>query len=108
MDDALKEISQVVLHWSGGTNIGSCLKTFNDEFAPAMVKRQSVVIIISDGWDRGDTELLQAQTITLKRSCHTIIWLNPLLGSPNYKPLTKGIKAVLPHPVSFPASSQLE
>jgi len=97
IDEALKEISKVVLHWSGGTNIGSCLQAFNNEFAPIMLNKKTVVMIISDGWDRGDAELLESEMMILKRNCHKIIWLNPLLGSPNYQPLCRGIKAVLPY-----------
>ena len=97
LDEALKEISKYVLHWSGGTKIGSCLQTFNKEFAPTVLSKKSVVMIISDGWDRGDTDLLACEIKKLKENCHKIIWLNPLLGSPNYQPLCKGIQAALPH-----------
>lgn len=97
MGDALNEISKNVLHWSGGTKIGSCLQTFNNEFAPSMLSKKSVVMIISDGWDTGDTELLESEIKRLERNCHKIIWLNPLLGSRDYQPLCRGIQAVLPH-----------
>jgi len=85
------------LGWSGGTNIGSSLYTFNREFAPALVTHRTVIVIISDGWDRGDTDLLEQEMRNLKRRCHKIIWLNPLLAMENYEPLCKGMQAALPH-----------
>lgn len=97
VNEALTEISRVVLHWSGGTTIGSCLKTFNDEFAPGMLNKRTVVMIISDGWDRDNSNLLEYQMMRLKRNCRKIIWLNPLLGSPGYQPLCRGMKAALPY-----------
>ena len=57
----------------------------------------AVVLIISDGWDRGNVELLKREMARLKRNCHRLIWLNPLLSAPEYKPLTRGIQAALPH-----------
>ena len=56
-----------------------------------------MVLLISDGWDRGDVDLLQVEMARLQRSCHRLIWLNPLLGSPQYEPLTRGIQAALPY-----------
>ena len=107
MDDALNKISNSVLHWSGGTKIGSCLNAFNNEFGPTMLSRKSVVMIMSDGWDTGDIGLLESEIIKLKSNCHKIIWLNPLLGSPDYQPLCRGIKAVLPHLSHFLAFHNL-
>ncbi len=101
IDEALKEVSKIALHWSGGTKIGLCLKSFNDEFAPFVLDNKAIPIIISDGWDRGDTELLEREIKTLKRNCGRIIWLNPLLSSPDYQPLCKGIECVLPHITHF-------
>ncbi|MDY6972341.1 MAG: VWA domain-containing protein [Thermodesulfobacteriota bacterium] len=97
MGDALNEIAKNVLHWSGGTKIGSCLQAFNNEYAPTMLNGKSVVVIISDGWDTGNTGLLETEIKKLKEHCHKIIWLNPLLGSPDYQPLCRGIQAVMPH-----------
>jgi uncharacterized protein with von Willebrand factor type A (vWA) domain len=94
---ALVRISSRVFGWSGGTNIGSSLYTFNREFAPTLVTHRTVIVIISDGWDRGDTGLLEQEMRNLKRRCHKIIWLNPLLASENYEPLCKGMQAALPH-----------
>jgi len=97
LDAALRAISETVRHWSGGTNIGTCLQAFNNDFAPSVLNNKSVVIIISDGWDRGDTALLEKEIKRLKYLCREIIWLNPLLSSPNYEPLCKGIKTVQPY-----------
>jgi uncharacterized protein with von Willebrand factor type A (vWA) domain len=94
---ALTRISQTVLGWSGGTNIGGSLEKFNREFAPSLVTHRTVMVIISDGWDRGDVGLLERELRSLKRRCHKIIWLNPLLASENYEPLCKGMQAALPY-----------
>jgi uncharacterized protein with von Willebrand factor type A (vWA) domain len=94
---ALEKISGSILGWSGGTNIGRSLHTFNRHFAPSMVTHRTVVVIISDGWDRGDVSLLEREMQDLKRRCKKIIWLNPLLASDNYEPLCKGMQAALPY-----------
>ena len=95
--NALEKISSSILGWSGGTNIGRSLRTFNRNFAPSMVTHRTVVVIISDGWDRGDVSLLEREMVDLKRRAKKIIWLNPLLASDNYEPLCKGMQAALPY-----------
>jgi len=95
--NALEKISGSILGWSRGTNIGRSLQTFNRDFAPSMVTHRTVVVVISDGWDRGDVSLLERQMQDLKRRAKKIIWLNPLLASDNYEPLCKGMQAVLPY-----------
>jgi uncharacterized protein len=95
--NALEKISGSILGWSGGTNIGRSLQTFNRDFAPSMVTHRTVVVVISDGWDRGDVSLLERQMQDLKRRAKKIIWLNPLLASDNYEPLCKGMQAALPY-----------
>ncbi|MFQ5917411.1 MAG: VWA domain-containing protein [Candidatus Binatia bacterium] len=95
--NALERISNSVLGWSGGTNIGRSLFTFNREYAPRLVTHRTVVVLISDGWDRGDVGLLEREMRELKRRCQKIIWLNPLLASENYQPLCKGMQAALPY-----------
>jgi uncharacterized protein with von Willebrand factor type A (vWA) domain len=97
ISNALEKISGSILGWSGGTNIGRSLHTFNRNFAPSMVTHRTVVVIISDGWDRGDVSLLEREMQDLKRRCKKIIWLNPLLASDNYEPLCKGMQAALPY-----------
>ena len=95
--NALEKISGSILGWSGGTNIGRSLHTFNRNFAPSLVTHRTVVVIISDGWDRGDVSLLEREMQDIKRRCKKIIWLNPLLASENYEPLCKGMQAALPY-----------
>jgi uncharacterized protein with von Willebrand factor type A (vWA) domain len=94
---ALDLIAETVRDWSGGTKIGACLKVFNDTMAPRMVTSRTLVIVISDGWDTGDTAVLDAEMARLKARAMRLIWLNPLLGSPNYQPLCKGMHTALPY-----------
>ena len=82
--------------WSGGTLIGPSLAAFNSEWS-AVVDKRTVVIILSDGWDTGEPEELAAALTRLKRRAGKLVWLNPLLGSPGYQPLTRGMQAALPH-----------
>ena len=96
IDQSIDEVSKAVPDWAGGTRIGDAIKSFNYEWLRRVLRGQAVVLIISDGWDRGDPELLARETSRLQRSCHRLIWLNPLLGSPTYQPLTQGMKAALP------------
>ena len=97
LDLALNNVGQLVHDWAGGTRIGESLKTFNFEWGRRVLSRGAVVLIISDGWDRGDVALLEREMARLKRNCHRLIWLNPLLGTPDYEPLTRGIQAAVPH-----------
>ena len=82
--------------FGGGTRIGDALRTFNLEWARRVRGQGPIVLLISDGWDRGEPEVLRAEMARLQRSCHRLIWLNPLLGSPDYLPLTRGMQAALP------------
>lgn len=97
LDRALREVSRVVPDWSGGTRIGEALRTFNFEWGRRVLGRGALVLVISDGWDCGDVELLRDEIARLQRSSRRLIWLNPLLGSPQYEPLTRGIQAALPY-----------
>jgi uncharacterized protein with von Willebrand factor type A (vWA) domain len=97
ISNALEKISGSIVGWSGGTNIGRSLHTFNQNFAPSLVTHRTVVVIISDGWDRGDVSLLEREMQAVKRRCKKLIWLNPLLASENYEPLCKGMQAALPY-----------
>jgi uncharacterized protein with von Willebrand factor type A (vWA) domain len=97
LDLALKNVGTVVNDWASGTRIGESLKYFNFEWGRRVLGRGAAVIIISDGWDRGDVELMKREMARLKRNCHRLIWLNPLIGSKDYEPLTRGIQAALPH-----------
>ena len=97
IDQAIDQVSKAVPDWAGGTRIGDAVKTFNYQWLRRVIKGQAVVLIISDGWDRGEPELLAKEASRLQRSCHRLVWLNPLLGSPSYQPLTQGMKAALPY-----------
>jgi uncharacterized protein with von Willebrand factor type A (vWA) domain len=96
VDQALQEAVSSVVDWGGGTRIGESFKRFNYVWARRVLGRGSVVAILSDAWDRGDVDLLERETARLRRSCDRLLWLNPLLGSPGYQPLTRGIRRVLP------------
>jgi hypothetical protein len=101
VDRALDGVSGLVQDWSGGTRIGESLKTFNYQWSRRVLGRGAVAIVISDGWDRGDIDLLGREAARLQRSTHRLIWLNPLLGAANYQPLALGMRAVLPHVDDF-------
>jgi uncharacterized protein len=101
IDVAIDEATAVVHDWSGGTRIGDAIRSFNYDWARRVLGQGAVVLIISDGWDRGDPGALAHEMDRLHRSCHRLIWLNPLLGSPDYEPLTRGIQAALPHVDDF-------
>ena len=108
VDDAVRDVSKSVQDWSGGTRIGDALHTFNYHWARRVLGRGSVVLIISDGWDRGEPETLKNAMDRLQHSCHRLIWLNPLLGSPDYRPLTIGMKTALPFIDDFLPSHNLD
>ena len=101
IDQAVNEVARAVPDWAGGTRIGEAIKAFNYNWARRTLGSGPVVLVISDGWDRGEPELLSREMSRLQRSCHRLIWLNPLLGSPNYQPLTQGIQAALPYVDDF-------
>ncbi len=86
---------QDVRDWSGGTRIGESLAEFNREWG-RLVDRRTIVIVLSDGWDTGDPEVLATELLRIKRRAGRVIWLNPLLGNPSYEPLTRGMAAALP------------
>ena len=97
VDSAVEEVARAVPDWAGGTRIGETLKQFNFRWARRVLGWGAVVLIISDGWDRGEPDLLSREMARLQRSCHRLIWLNPLLGSPDYQPLTRGMQAAIPY-----------
>jgi len=108
VDYALEKMSREVLDWSGGTRIGASLKQFNYHWSRRVLGRGAVAIIISDGWDRGDLELLEREISRLHRSVARLIWFNPLLGAADYQPLVRGIQTVLPHVDDFLPLHNLE
>jgi hypothetical protein len=104
--EALAALSKRVLDWSGGTKIGHCLHIFNELYAKALPAASAVVILVSDGWDRGEPELLDLEMKKLKRRARRVIWMNPLLASPEYRPLCQGMRIALPYVDHFlPAST---
>lgn len=97
VDIALKTAVARIADWGGGTRIGESLKLFNFEWSRRLLGRGAWVIVLSDGWDRGERGLLEHEMARLRRSSSRVIWLNPLLGSAGYEPISGGIRAVLPH-----------
>ena len=97
VDAAIEHVVKSVDDWSGGTRIGEAIKDFNFRWARRVLRSGATVVMISDGWDRGDPKLLSKEMARLQRSCRRLIWLNPLLGAPGYQPLTQGIRAALPY-----------
>jgi len=108
MDLALTEIGRSVHDFSGGTRIGQALAEFNRRWARRVLGHGAIVIIVSDGWDRGDPELLASELSRLRRMSHRLIWLNPLLGSDGYEPITRGMAAALPHTDDFLAAHNVQ
>jgi len=88
-------VARHVPDWGGGTRIGDAVRTFNIQWARRVVSRGAIVLLISDGWDRGDPDMLGREMARLQRSCRRLIWLNPLLGAHGYQPLTRGMQAAL-------------
>lgn len=95
-DLAIHRVAETVTDWSGGTRIGESLRTFNLRWARRVLRSSGVVIVVSDGWDRGDPALVGEEVARLQRSCHRLIWLNPLAGVDGYEPLAAGMAAAYP------------
>lgn len=93
---ALDRLAREVEGWSGGTRIGECLAEFEERWG-GLVDRRTVLVILSDGWDTGEPGVLEGAMRRLHRRAGKVVWLNPLLGSPDYRPETRGMKAALPH-----------
>jgi uncharacterized protein with von Willebrand factor type A (vWA) domain len=92
----LARVSEVVSDWSGGTRIGDSLRVFNATWARRVLRSSGVVLIVSDGWDRGDPALVRREMARLQRSCHRLIWIDPLAGPDVYQPLAGGMTAAYP------------
>jgi uncharacterized protein with von Willebrand factor type A (vWA) domain len=108
VDDAIAHVTRNVQDWSGGTRIGDSLRTFNRQWLRRVLGRGAVVLIISDGWDRGDVTVLAEEMARLHRNCHRLIWLNPLLGHEDYRPVTAGMRAALPYIDAFLPANNLD
>jgi uncharacterized protein with von Willebrand factor type A (vWA) domain len=96
-DGAIAAAARRVVDWSGGTRLGDGLKAFNDAWLP----RGATVVILSDGWDRGDPDRLAEEMARLSRVAHRVVWVNPLKGSPGYEPRARGMAAALPYVDDF-------
>ena len=101
VEEALQEVSRQVTDWSGGTRIGESLRTFNRQWSRRVVRRGAIVIIVSDGWERGEVAVLKREMRYLQHRCYRLIWLNPLLGNKSYEPLVEGMAAALPFTDDF-------
>lgn len=104
-DAALRAITPEVADWAGGTRLGEVVGAFNDRWGIRGMARGSVVVVLSDGWDRGEAEVLSEQMARLHRVTHRLIWVNPLKATPGYAPLASGMAAALPHVDTFVAGN---
>ena len=98
---AVTRVVRSLQDWGGGTRIGEALRTFNTTWARRVMRHAPVVLVVSDGWDRGDPDLLDRELARLRRSCSRLVWLNPLLGASGYEPLTRGMQVALRHVDDF-------
>ncbi|HEV8544966.1 MAG TPA: VWA domain-containing protein [Candidatus Limnocylindrales bacterium] len=96
-DRALARVAEAVNDWAGGTRIGESFREFNLRWARRTLRTSGIVIVVSDGWDRGDPMLVATETARLRRNCHRLVWLNPLAGTPGYEPLAGGMRAAYPY-----------
>jgi uncharacterized protein len=104
---ALDRIAREVPDWSGGTRIGESLKVFNRDWAMRLVNKHTIVLIMSDGLDTGDATVLEDEMEQIQRRAARVIWLNPLLGNEDYRPLARGMSAALPHVNLFASAHNL-
>jgi uncharacterized protein len=108
LTEALRRLSERAMGWSGGTRIGESLRQFNQLYGRKLLSRDTTFIILSDGWDTGEPEVLAAELRAARRRARRIIWLNPLLGLKDYQPITRGMAAALPHVDVFAPAYNLE
>lgn len=107
-DRAFADLSRAVADWEGGTRIGDSLKALLDGWSQRSALRGAVVVLCSDGLERGDPDVLRAQMARLRRLAHRVVWANPLKGSPRYEPLARGMAAALPSVDVFLSGHNLE
>jgi uncharacterized protein len=100
-DEALRRVAGSVIDWSGGTRIGDSLRELNRRWVRRTVRSGAVVLLVSDGWERGDPDLLAREMERLQRSCHRLIWLDPLASRVGFEPVTLGLRAALPYVDDF-------
>ena len=97
IDRAVSDAAREVMDWSGGTRIGESLRAFNHDWSRRVLRRGAILLIVSDGWERGDAALLKKEMRYLQKRCHRLIWLNPHQGRTGYEPLVEGMAAALPY-----------
>jgi uncharacterized protein with von Willebrand factor type A (vWA) domain len=107
-DTAMRAATQRVADWSGGTRLGEGLTQFNDRWGQRGMARGAIVVILSDGWDRGEPDLLAEQMQRLQRVAHRVVWVNPLKVTPGYAPLARGMAAALPYVDAFVEGHSIE
>jgi len=107
-EKVFSRIAQEVPDWSGGTRIGFSLHQFNEIHGRRLANRRTVLVVLSDGWDLGAKDLLKREMAELSRKCHSVIWLNPLAGDPDYEPLCRGMNTALPYVDHFMAADSLQ
>jgi uncharacterized protein with von Willebrand factor type A (vWA) domain len=105
---ALRAVSAAVPDWSGGTRLGVLMRSFLDIWGQRGLARGAIVVVLSDGWERGDPQLLGEQMARLHRLAHRVLWANPLRARPGYEPLAAGMAAALPHVDEFVAGHSIE
>jgi uncharacterized protein with von Willebrand factor type A (vWA) domain len=106
-DRALARGADSVTDWAGGTRIGESFHEFNVRWARRTLRSSGVVIVVSDGWDRGDPALVAVESARLRRNCHRLVWLNPLAGTAGYQPLAAGMRAAFPYIDDFLAAGTI-
>ncbi|CAN5555889.1 hypothetical protein BH20ACT23_BH20ACT23_25410 [soil metagenome] len=107
-DRALADVARRVRDWEGGTRIGESLKTLTDLYSQAAALKGAVVVLCSDGLERGDPLLLSSQMSRIHRIAHELVWVNPLKGTSDYEPLARGMAAALPHVDRFLSGHNLK
>lgn len=107
-DEALRRAATRVVDYGGGTRLGDGMRAFNDEWGQRGMARGAIVVVLSDGWDRGEPEVLAEQMERLHRAAHKVIWVNPLKVTPGYAPLARGMAAALPHVDAFVEGHSIE
>jgi uncharacterized protein with von Willebrand factor type A (vWA) domain len=106
-ESALEKCTEAVTDWGSGTRIGASLKEFNDVYGKRALSRGAVVVIVSDGWERQDPELVGREMARLARAAYAVVWVNPLKGNPEYQPLAGGMRAALPYVDRFVSGHNL-
>lgn len=97
VDEAVRTAAESVVDWSGGTRLGEAIAMFNDQWGVRGMARGAIVVVLSDGWDRGDPDQMSVEMERLHRTAHRVVWVNPLKASPGYEPIARGMAAAMPH-----------